>query len=150
MGDLLASLYPWTKAFHLMAVISWMAGIFYLPRLFVYHAEATTPGDEKSELFKVMERKLFRLIMNPAMIVTWIFGILLLLTPGVIDWSDWWIYLKLVMISAMTWFHHALGLWRKQFERDQNQRTGRFYRLANEIPTVLMILIVVLAVVRPF
>lgn len=150
MDDLLVTLYPWSKALHIMAVISWMAGLFYLPRLFVYHAEQTSPGDQLSETLKIMELKLLRFIMNPAMIAAWFFGGALLATPGIIDWSEIWIWIKLVMICAMTWFHHSLGLWRKDFSADRNDRTGRFYRLANEVPTLLMVVIVIMVIVRPF
>ena len=148
--DFLASAYPWTKALHLISVISWMAGMFYLPRLFVYHAETATTGGELSETLKVMERKLLRVIMNPAMIATWLFGLLLLATPGVVDWSSGWIWVKLLMICAMTVFHHKLGLWRKDFEKNANQKSGRYYRLANEVPTFLMIVIVIMVIVKPF
>lgn len=150
IGDFLASAYPWIKALHLMSVISWMAGVFYLPRLFVYHAETASPGSELSETLKIMEMRLLRVIMNPAMIATWVFGLALLATPGIIDWSAWWIWIKLAMITGMTYFHHKLGLWRKDFARDANERPGRFYRLANEVPTVLMIIIVIFVVVKPF
>lgn len=150
MGDILASLYPWTKALHIAAVISWMAGIFYLPRLYVYHAETAKPGSELAETLKIMEVRLLRVIMNPAMIVTWIAGLALLMTPGVIDWSEGWIWVKIAMILGMTWFHHSLGLWRKVFARDANEKPGRYYRMMNEVPTVLMLVIVVMVVVRPF
>ena len=150
MGDFLASAYSWIKALHLVSVISWMAGIFYLPRLFVYHAEKAEVGSDLSETLKVMELRLLRVIMNPAMIATWTFGLCLLFTPGLIDWSEIWIWIKLVMIVGMTWFHHSLGLWRKDFAADRNERPGRFYRLANEVPTVLMIVIVIMVVVKPF
>ena len=149
MFDWLAALYPWTKALHIIAVIAWMAGIFYLPRLYVYHAERATPGSELSETLKEMERKLLRLIMNPAMILTWVFGLSLVLTPGLVDWSDLWPWMKAALVLGMTWFHHALATWRKEFAADTNARSGKFYRLANEIPTLLMIGIVVLVVVRP-
>lgn len=150
MGDFLAAAYPWTKALHLISVISWMAGIFYLPRLYVYHAEQAKAGSELSETLKVMEVRLLRVIMNPAMIATWIFGLALLGTPGIVDWSSVWLWLKLAMVLGMTWFHHSLGLWRKDFAADANTRPGRFYRLANEVPTVLMIVIVIMVVVKPF
>ena len=150
IGDWLALGYPWIKALHIMAVISWMAGIFYLPRLYVYHAERAEPGDQLSETLKIMELKLLRVIMNPAMIVTWICGILLAATPGIIDWSAVWPWVKLVLILAMTWFHMALAGWRKVFEADQNTRPGRYYRLMNEVPTLAMIGIVILIVVKPF
>ena len=148
--DLLADLYPWTKAVHIMAVISWMAGLFYLPRLFVHHAERGTPGSELSETLKMMELKLLRVIMNPAMIVTWLFGISLLATPGIVDWESGWIWVKLVLVSVMSWYHHLLARWRKDFAEDRNTRSGRSYRLWNEVPTVLMVLIVIAVVVRPF
>lgn len=148
--DWLASAYPWTKALHLMAVISWMAGIFYLPRLYVHHAERAKVGSEVSETFKMMEMKLLRVIMNPAMIATWVFGLLLVMTPGIIDWSEIWPWIKAGMVLGMTWFHHTLAQWRKDFAADRNARSGRFYRLMNEAPTILMIVIVIMVVVKPF
>ncbi|MZR29787.1 protoporphyrinogen oxidase HemJ [Sneathiella litorea] len=149
MDDILADIYPWVKSLHIISVIAWMAGMFYLPRLFVYHAD-TTPGSEMSETFKVMERRLLRGIINPAMIMTFIFGGLLLLTPGIIDWSEPWIWLKLALVFLMAGFHGNLSKWRKQFEADENTRPAKFYRLVNEIPTVLVIGIVILVVVKPF
>lgn len=137
----------WIKAFHLMAVISWMAGIFYLPRLYVYHAEAEV-GGSASETFKVMEEKLLRIIMNPAMIVTWVLG-LFAAWQGAL-WFEAWFLLKLVLVIGMTVFHMMLAKWRKEFAADANTRSHKFYRLANEVPTVLMFVIVILAVVRPF
>ena len=148
--DAFAWAYPWTKALHIMAVISWMAGLFYLPRLFVYHAERAEVGSELSETLKIMERKLLRFIMNPAMVVTWIFGVILLATPGIVDWGSVWIWFKLAFVSAMTWFHHLLANWRKDFLADRNARPGRFYRMWNEAPTLLMVGIVIAVVVRPF
>lgn len=150
MSDLLISAYPWIKALHIAAVISWMAGIFYLPRLYVYHAEKATPGSELSETLKVMELKLLRVIMNPAMIVTWVAGLALVMTPGIVDWSEFWPWVKAAMVIGMTWFHHSLGLWRKTFLADANERPGRYYRMANEVPTVMMLVIVIMVVVRPF
>lgn len=146
----LASVYPWTKAFHLVAVISWMAGMFYLPRLFVYHCEVAR-GSAESERFKVMERRLLRAIMNPAMAATWTLGILLVLTPGVVDWSgfNWW-HVKLAAVLVMSGFHGALSKWRREFAEDRNQRPHRFYRIANEVPTLLLVLIVVMVIVKPF
>lgn len=148
MSDILIASYPWVKAFHIMAVISWMAGIFYLPRLFVYHVEQSEPGDTRDEVFQTMEQKLLRVIMNPAMIVTWGLGLLLALTPGIVDWSAVWPYVKLTGILAMTWFHHWLGLRRKDFLSGNNTLTGRQYRMMNEVPTVLMVVIVLAVVVR--
>ncbi|WP_299825848.1 protoporphyrinogen oxidase HemJ [uncultured Roseobacter sp.] len=148
MSDLLALAYPWTKAFHIMAVIAWMAGLFYLPRLFVYHAEQVGQSGETHDLFQTMELKLLRVIMNPAMIATWILGLCLVFTPGVVDWSAIWPWTKMAGVLAMTWFHHWLGLRRKDFVRGDNQLTGRQYRMMNEVPTLMMVLIVLSVVVR--
>ncbi len=150
MFDFLVSIYPWTKALHIMAVIAWMAGLFYLPRLFVHHAERAAPGSELSETFKMMELKLYRFIMGPASIATWLFGIALALTPGIVDWFAGWFYVKLVAVGTMTWFHHWLGARRKEFAADTNRLAGRRYRLMNELPTLLMAVIVIMVVVRPF
>lgn len=146
----LSGAYPWIKAAHIISVISWMAGLLYLPRIFVYHAEARAPDSELDETFKTMERKLLRLIMNPAMTAAWILGGLLLLTPGIVDFADIWIWVKLTLVSAMTWYHHVLARWRKIFAEHRNTRPGRFYRIWNEVPAVLMIGIVVMVVVKPF
>ena len=137
----------WLKALHVIAVISWMAGLLYLPRLFVYHCRAEA-GSAQSETFKVMERRLLRLIMNPAMIVVWITGPLLAWGQGMLH--DRWLAAKFVLVVLLTGYHHALGLWRKAFAADANDHDERFYRLANEIPTLLMIGIVILVVVKPF
>ncbi len=151
MQDILLILYPWVKALHVMAVISWMAGIFYLPRLFVHHSERAERGSELSETFKMMERKLLKVIMNPAMVVTWVCGLLMLATPGIVDlWSFNWIHVKLLGVGLMTWFHHWLALRLKEFADDKNTRSGKTYRLMNEVPTVLMIVIVLMVIVRPF
>ncbi len=150
MIDLLASLYPWIKSLHIISVVSWMAGIFYLPRLFVHHTEKVAVGSETDALFQMMELKLYRVIMNPAMIGTWIFGLALVLTPGIIDWSEIWPWSKAVSVIGMTWFHHWLGRRRKDFVASQNQLEGRTYRIMNEVPTVLMIVIVISVIVRPF
>jgi putative membrane protein len=150
VGDFLGAVYPWTKALHVISVIAWMAGLFYLPRLFVYHAERASRPGELSETYKVMERKLLKLIMNPASIATWVFGLMLVFTPGIVDWSQGWAHVKAALVVAMTVFHHLLARWWKDFEGDRNRRPGRFYRLANEVPTLLMIGIVVMVIVRPF
>jgi protoporphyrinogen IX oxidase len=143
--------YPWIKALHVIAVVSWMAGLLYLPRLFVYHAERGAPGSDLSEVFKVMELKLYRLIMRPAMIATWVLGLALAAMPGVIGWSsDGWIYVKLAAVLLLTWFHHWLGLRRKDFAADANTVSGRRYRLMNEVPTVALVVIVIMVIVRPF
>lgn len=149
MSETLAIAYPWIKALHLAAVISWMAGMFYLPRLFVYHAERAAVGSELDQTFQVMERKLLRLIMNPAMIVSWICG-LILIGMGAFDWGSVWAWAKLICVIAMTVFHMWLAGRRKEFASGANTRTGRAYRLANEVPTVLMLVIVVMVIVRPF
>ena len=148
MLDLLSTMYPWTKALHVMSVIAWMAGLFYLPRLFVYHAEQSEVGDDRDGLFQTMEYKLLRVIMNPAMIASWLFGLLLVLTPGVVDWSAFWPWTKLISILGMTWFHMWLAARRKDFLSASNSRTGRTYRIMNEVPTVLMIVIVFSVIVR--
>lgn len=149
--DWLTGGYLWLKALHVISMVAWMAGIFYLPRLFVYHAEKAAAGSELSETLKVMERRLLRAIMNPAMIATWLFGGLMLLANG---W-DWlagspWMHAKLVLVFVLTWFHHWCGLRRKDFDRDANTRSGRYYRLMNEVPTLLLIGIVILVIVQPF
>ena len=144
----LADWYLWLKAFHIVSVVAWMAGLFYLPRLFVYHAERARPGGELSETLKVMELKLLRAIMNPAMVATWLFGGLML-AADIVDWSRGWPWVKAAMVLAMTWFHHDLGRWRKDFAADRNVRSGRFYRIANEVPTLVLIVVVVMAVAEP-
>ena len=140
-------LYEVLKALHIIAVIAWMAGLLYLPRLFVYHADAEK-GSKQSETFKVMERRLLRGIMNPAFILVWVLG-LLLAWQG--DWwqAGWW-QVKFALVAALTVVHHLYARWRKDFEADRNMRSARFYRLWNEVPTVLMIAIVFLAVLKPF
>lgn len=146
--DFLASVYPWTKALHIVSVISWMAGLFYLPRLFVYHVEAVEPGSKTDEMFKTMERRLLRGIMNPAMIATWIFGLGLVFTPGIVDWSQLWPWTKAAAVLGMTWFHHWLGYRRKDFMAGRNGLTGRRYRIMNEVPTLLLIVIVFSVVLK--
>lgn len=147
----LADYYLWLKALHVMSVIAWMAGIFYLPRLFVYHAERATPGSELSEVFKVMERRLLRAIMNPAMIASWVFGLLMIAALGLeFVTTAYWLHAKLALVVAMTVYHMACARWRKVFEADANRRPGRYYRMMNEVPTLFMVLIVILAVVEPF
>ena len=142
-------LLAYIKAFHVIAIIAWMAGLLYLPRLFVYHA-ASKKGSEQSETFKVMERRLLRLITTPAMVASWVFGLILAFS-GVIDWSgDGWFYLKLVLVVLLSAYHGCLVMWTKDFALDRNTRSPRFYRIANEIPTLLMIGIVILVIVRPF
>lgn len=148
MTGFLADWYLVTKSLHVVSVISWMAGIFYLPRLFVYHAEQVQPGSPTDLMFQTMERRLMRGIMNPAMVATWVFGLALVLTPGVVDWSAPWAWVKAAAVLAMTWFHHWLGLRRKDFMAGTNARSGRTYRLMNEVPTILMLVIVFAVITR--
>ena len=150
MIDFLAWAYPWTKSLHVISVIAWMAGLFYLPRLFVYHAETVGQEGETAELFQTMERRLLRAIMNPAMIATWVFGLALVFTPGIVDWGAVWPWAKAASVLAMTWFHHWLGRRRKDFVAQANTRTGRTYRMMNEVPTLLLIVIVISVIARPF
>jgi len=140
-------MYLWLKALHIIAVISWMAGMLYLPRLFVYHA-ASKPGSEQSETFKVMERRLLKFIMTPAMTVTWLVGIVLILQGKWLAAS--WLHAKLVLVLAMTILHGMMTQWVQAFAHDRNLHTAKFYRIVNEIPTVLMIVIVLLVAVKPF
>jgi protoporphyrinogen IX oxidase len=146
---MLIHLFPWILALHVISLIAWMAGLFYLPRLYVYHCQVL-PGSAESERFKVMERRLLKQIMTPAMIATWLFGILLVLTPGIISWTQGWWHVKLVCVLLMSGFHGATSRWRRDFLHDRNRRSERFYRIVNEIPTVLMIVIVIMVIVKPF
>jgi putative membrane protein len=141
--------YPWTKALHIISLIAWMAALFYLPRLFVYHCEAA-PGTEFSERLKVMERRLYKQIMTPAMIATFVFGIILALTPGLVDWHRGWFHVKLVAVILLGGFHGASGKWRRDFLHDRNRKSQKFFRIANEVPTVLMVVAVIMVVVQPF
>lgn len=144
----LAPYYLWIKALHIVAVIAWMAGLLYLPRLYVYHAD-TKPGSESSEKFKIMERRLLRGIVNPSMIAVFVLGILL---AGILgsEVAAGWFYLKIALVLILAALHGQMARWRKEFERDERVHTARFFRIVNEIPTVLMIAIVILAVVKPF
>ncbi|OJY33018.1 MULTISPECIES: CopD family protein [Gemmobacter] len=148
MGDFLAGAYPWLKFLHVISVISWMAGLFYLPRLYVYHVEKVSKGSETDALFQLMERRLLRAIMNPAMIATWLFGLALVLTPGIVDWSMIWPWTKAASVLGMTWFHMWLAARRKDFVAGMNAKTGRTYRMMNEVPTLLMIVIVASVIVK--
>ena len=141
--------YQWILSGHIVSIIAWMAGMLYLPRLFVYHAEAEV-GSDKSETFKIMERRLLRAIVNPAMVLAWIFGILLVLTPGVVDWAMGWPWVKALLVLALSGVHVLLSRWRRHFASDRNMHTARFYRLMNEVPTVMMIGIVIVVVAKPF
>ena len=150
MIDYLIAMYPWLKAGHIISVISWMAGIFYLPRLFVHHSEKGEVSSQTDRLFFMMESKLLKVIMTPAMLATWGFGLSLAVIPGVLDWSDIWPWVKLMSIIAMTWFHFWLAKRQRDFELGDNQLTGKTYRIMNEVPTVLLLVIVIMVVVRPF
>jgi putative membrane protein len=148
LQTLLAS-HDWIKAGHVVSVIAWMAGMFYLPRLFVYHAERALPGSELDLTFRVMEQRLLRLIMNPAMVASWVFG-LALIAMGLFDWSSLWSWIKIAGVIAMTAMHGWLAARRRDFAEGRNRLNGRTYRIANEVPTVLMLVIVIMVIVRPF
>jgi protoporphyrinogen IX oxidase len=139
----------WVKAFHIISIIAWMAGLLYLPRLFVYHAEAVV-GSDKSETFKIMERRLYRAIMTPAMVSSWIFGLWLVFGLDVLNQAQGWVYLKGLLIVTLSVLHFVLGEQVKRFSRDENLRPGRYFRILNEVPTLVMIAIVILVVVKPF
>ena len=142
-------LYLWIKALHVISVIAWMAGLLYLPRLFVYHAESTK-GSAQGETFKVMEGRLLKFITTPAMLASWLLGLILAFS-GLIDWSaDGWFHAKLALVILLSAFHGALAKWTKDFAADRNTHDARFYRMMNEVPTLLMIGIVILVIVRPF
>ena len=140
-------LYDWLKALHIIAVIAWMAGMLYLPRLYVYHAGAK-PGSELSETFKAMERRLLRAIINPAMIAAWVFGLSLAWLGD--HWGEGWFHGKLALLLLMQIIHACLARWRRDFANDANKHSAKFYRVVNEVPTLLLIGIVILAIVKPF
>jgi len=148
MTDFLTDWYLVTKSLHVISVIAWMAGLFYLPRLYVYHVEQVETGSKTDLMFQTMERRLLRAIINPAMITTWVFGLALVFTPGVIDWSDWWPWVKAACVLVMSGFHGWLSARRKEFAAGTNTRSGRTYRMMNEVPTVLMIVIVFAVITR--
>ncbi len=139
--------YPWIKAVHLIAAIAWMAGMLYLPRLFVYHC-AAEPGSQQSETFKVMERRLLKAIINPAMIATWALGLWLAWSVG--WWASGWFHAKLALVLALSALHGLFAKWARDFAADRNRRPARFYRWVNELPTILMIGIVILVIAKPF
>ncbi|MDP2062127.1 MAG: CopD family protein [Phaeovulum sp.] len=153
MLDMLSSSYVWVKSFHVMAVIAWMAGLFYLPRLFVYHVEGLKKagverGSDMDLLFRHQERLLLNAIMTPAMYATWIFGLMLVFTPGIVGWTVIWPWAKAAAVIAMTGYHYWLGAQRVALAEGRNRLTGRQYRMANEVPTLLMIVIVLAVIVR--
>lgn len=149
MLELSGTAYLWIKALHIISVVAWMAGLLYLPRLFVYHCQAE-PGSDKSETFKIMERRLLRAIMNPAMLSSLVFGGLMVAHLSLDVWSEGWWHLKLVCLIGLMAEHMLMGRWRRDFEADRNTRSEKFFRIANEVPTVLLIVIVIAAVVKPF
>ena len=140
--------YDWIKAAHVISVIAWMAGMMYLPRLFVYHADAPV-GSDKSETFKLMERRLYRGIITPAMVATWVFG-LAMVFHGLIDWSSIWPWVKAASVIALSGIHGFYGRLLKDFAADQNKRPQKFFRMINEVPFVLAIVIVIMVIVKPF
>ena len=149
MIELSGTAFLLVKALHIISVISWMAGMLYLPRLFVYHCDAE-PGSDKSETFKIMERRLLRAIINPAMVLALIFGVIMLLSYDSSAFRDGWLHTKLLALVGLFAMHGMMSRWRKDFAEDRNQKSQKFFRYMNEIPTVLMIVIVIMAVVKPF
>lgn len=140
--------YVWLKALHIISVISWMAGLFYLPRLLAYHADAK-PNSDQAKTFETMERRLLRIIMNPAMVLTWVFGIwILFIVPGWLH--EGWLHAKFGLVLFLTVYHHFLARWRKDFLNGANRHSAKFYKIMNEVPTLLMIGIVIFVVVKPF
>ncbi|WP_164661498.1 CopD family protein [Tropicibacter sp. Alg240-R139] len=148
MTEFLFTIYPWVKSLHIMAVISWMAGLFYLPRLFVHHVEQAKKVQGAPEIFLMMQEKLLKIIMRPAMIVTWVCGLIMVFTPGIVDWSWIWPWTKGASVLAMTWFHHWLLSQHRNLEEGTNTLSGRTYRLMNEVPTVLMVVIVLSVILK--
>ena len=147
MAGFLGDGYLWMKSLHILAVIAWMAGFLYLPRLFVYHCQAEV-GSKQSETFKVMERRLLRAIMTPSMVVSWAAG--LALAANIEAWGEGWFHGKLALLVVLTVMHMVAARWRRAFAEDANQHSERFYRIMNEVPAVLMVGIVILVVVKPF
>ena len=150
MGDLLTSAYPWIKAVHIIAVISWMAALLYLPRLFVYHMEDTSSGGASHDLLSTMEIRLLRIIATPAMLLAWLMGLMLAITPGMIDFSQSWPWVKLAGIILLTWFHFWLAGRRREIVAGTCHLSARAFRILNELPTLAMIVIVFMVVVKPF
>ena len=149
MLDVLNPYYLWIKAFHVIAVIAWMAGMLYLPRLFVYHAEVALASPEAAK-FKVMERRLLNAIMGPAIVATWLLGLTLALTPASGGFSQGWLHAKLALVVGMSALHGFFAKCQRDFAKDASHYSSRFYRIWNEIPAVLMVFIVILVVVKPF
>ena len=148
MGEFLTDWYLVVKTAHVVSVVAWMAGLFYLPRLYVYHVEQVEAGSKTDAMFQVMERRLLKGIMGPAMIATWVFGLGLVMTPGIVDWGMAWPWVKAASVVAMTGFQGWLGVRRKDFVAGSNRVTGRQYRLMNEVPTVLLVAIVAAVIIK--
>jgi protoporphyrinogen IX oxidase len=149
LTEWLVGAYAWIKSIHIISMVAWMAGLLYLPRLYVYHAMAPV-GSDRSAIFKVMERRLLRGIMNPAMVATWFFGLALAGTPGIVDWRMGWIWAKLALVAGLTLFHGLLTRWQNAFAADHNTHSIQFFRVVNELPTLALIGIVLLVAVKPF
>ncbi len=149
MNNILAAAYPWVKSLHIIAVIAWMAGLLYLPRLFVYHA-GVPPGSSRATMLAVMERRLLYGIMLPAALLSYAFGALLAATPGIVAWQRGWIWAKLAIVLLLTIFHWLLAGWRRGLAAGEATHSEKFYRLVNELPTLAMIAIVLLVVLKPF
>ena len=146
---MLVAFYPWVKSLHIIAVIAWMAGLLYLPRLFVYHADVPA-NSSRAAMLAIMERRLLRGIMLPAVVMAYGFGLILAATPGVVDWQRGWVWGKLGLVLLLTFFHVLLAGWRRDFAAGQNAHSAKFYRVMNELPTLAMIAIVLFVVAKPF
>jgi protoporphyrinogen IX oxidase len=149
VSNVLTAAYPWAKALHIIAVIAWMAGLLYLPRLFVYHADLPS-GSSRAAMLEVMERRLLHGIMLPSAVMAYGFGLALVATPGVVDWQRGWLWAKLGLVVLLTLFHLLLAWWRRDLAQGRFTHSAKFYRVMNELPTIAMIAIVVLVVVKPF
>ena len=148
-NNLLINNYSLIKAFHVISMVAWMSAILYLPRLFVYHTTVKR-NSEASKMLKIMEYRLQKFIMNPAMLLTIIFGVFLLKTNGIINWTEKWIYFKLLGVFLLLVVHNLLGRYRKDFFLDKNKHSGKFYKILNEVPTILLIVIILLVYLKPF
>ena len=148
MGEIMSIVYLWLKVAHVVSVVAWMAGLFYLPRLFVYHVEQVETGSPTDVMFQTMEWRLYAAIMTPAMVATWLFGLALVATPGVVDWGLIWPWTKAASVLLMTAFHLWLGARRKAFAIGNNRGTGRQYRMMNEVPTLLLLVIIASVIVQ--
>ena len=148
-NNFLVGNYSLIKAFHVISMVAWMAALLYLPRLFVYHTTVKKNSDT-SEMLKIMEYRLQKYIMNPAMLLTLLFGIFLLKTDGVINWGEKWIYFKLLAVFLLLLVQHLLAKYRKDFYMDNNNRSKKFYKILNEVPTVLLVIIILLVYLKPF